>query len=45
MRRWRKLDKEELHNLYSWTRIMRIINSRRMIWAGNVARMEERLLV
>jgi hypothetical protein len=37
---WRKLHNEELHNLYSSSRIIRIIMSRRMRWAGHVARME-----
>jgi hypothetical protein len=35
---WRKLHNEELHNLYSSTSIIRIIKSRRMRWAGHVAR-------
>jgi hypothetical protein len=35
---WRKLYNEELHNLYSSQTIMRIIKSRRMRWAGHVAR-------
>jgi hypothetical protein len=39
---WRKLYNEELHNLYSSPRIIRIINSRRMRWAGEVARMGEK---
>jgi hypothetical protein len=38
---WRKLYNEELHNLYSSPTIIRIIKSRRMRWAGNVARMGE----
>jgi hypothetical protein len=29
---WRKLQNEELHNLYSSTNIIRIIKSRRMKW-------------
>jgi hypothetical protein len=37
---WRKLHTEELHNLYSPS-IIRMIKSRRMRWAGNVARMGE----
>jgi hypothetical protein len=42
---WRKLHSEELHNLYSSPDIIRQIKSRRMRWAGNVARMgEERKL-
>jgi hypothetical protein len=35
---WRKLHNEELH-LYSSPSIIRIIKSRRMRWAGHVARM------
>jgi hypothetical protein len=36
---WRKLHNEELHNLYSSPSIIRMIKSRRMTWAGHVARM------
>jgi hypothetical protein len=36
---WRKLHTEELHNLYSSPSITRVIKSRRMRWAGHVARM------
>jgi hypothetical protein len=39
---WRKLPKEELHDLYSSPSIIRIIKSRRMRLAGHVARMEEK---
>jgi hypothetical protein len=39
---WRKLPNEELHNLYSSPSIIRIIKSRRMRWAGHVARMGEK---
>jgi hypothetical protein len=35
---WRKLHNEELHNLYFPPSIIRIIKSRRMRWAGHVAR-------
>jgi hypothetical protein len=35
---WRKLHNEELHNLYSSPSIISIIKSRRMRWAGRVAR-------
>jgi hypothetical protein len=35
---WRKLHNEELHNLYSSRSIIRMIRSRRMRWAGHVAR-------
>jgi hypothetical protein len=39
---WRKLHNEELHNLYSWPSIIRIIKSRRMRWAGHVHEWERR---
>jgi hypothetical protein len=39
---WRKLHNEELHNLYSFPSIIRIIKSKRMMWAGHVARMGEK---
>ena len=39
---WRKLHNEELSDLYSLPNIVRIIKSRRMRWAGRVARMGER---
>jgi hypothetical protein len=35
---WRKLDNDELHNLYSSYNIVRVIKSRRMRWAEHVAR-------
>jgi hypothetical protein len=38
---WRKLHNEELHNLYSSPDIIRQVTSRRMGWAGHVARMGE----
>jgi hypothetical protein len=38
---WRKLHNEELHNFYSSPNISRLIKSRRMGWAGHVARMVE----
>jgi hypothetical protein len=38
---WRKLHNDELHSLYSSQNIVRIIKSRRMRWAGHVARMGE----
>jgi hypothetical protein len=37
--RWRKLHNKELRDLYSSPSIIRIIKSRRMRWAGHVARM------
>jgi hypothetical protein len=39
---WRKLHNEELHNLYSSPSIIRNIKSRKMRWAGHVARMGRR---
>jgi hypothetical protein len=39
---WRKLHNEELHNLYRSPSIIRIIKSRRIRWAGHVARMGEK---
>jgi hypothetical protein len=39
---WRKLHYEELHNLYSSPIIIRMMKSRTMLWAGHVARMEEK---
>jgi hypothetical protein len=39
---WRKLYNEELRDLYSSPSIIRIIKSRRMRWAGHVARMGEK---
>jgi hypothetical protein len=38
---WRKLHNDELHNLHSSPNIVRVIKSRRMRWAGHVARMGE----
>jgi hypothetical protein len=35
---WRKLHNDEFHNLYSSPNIARVIKSRRMRWAGHVAR-------
>jgi hypothetical protein len=39
---WRKLHNKELHDLYYSPSIIRIIKSRRMRWAGHVARMGRR---
>jgi hypothetical protein len=36
---WRRLHNEEFHNLYCSPSIIRIIRSRKMRWAGYVARM------
>jgi hypothetical protein len=38
---WRKLHNEELHNLYSSPDIIKQVKSRRMRWAGHVARIGE----
>jgi hypothetical protein len=39
---WRKLPNEELNGQYSSSNIFRVIQLRRMRWAGYVARMGER---
>jgi hypothetical protein len=39
---WRKLHNEELHDFYPSPSIIRIIKSRRMRWAGHVARTGEK---
>jgi hypothetical protein len=39
---WRKLHNEELRDFYSSPSIIRIIKSRRMRWAGHVARIGEK---
>ena len=36
-----RLHDEELHNLYRPPNLFRVIKSRRLRWAGHVARMEE----
>ena len=41
-REWRKLYNEERNDVYSSHNIFRMIKSRRMRWAGLVARMGER---
>jgi hypothetical protein len=38
-REWRRLHNEELNGMYSSPNIIRVIKSRRMRWAGHVARM------
>jgi hypothetical protein len=41
MGEWRKLHNKDLHNLYSSPDIIRQIKSRKMRWAGHMARMGE----
>ena len=38
---WRKLHNEEVRDLYSSPNIVQVVKSRRMRWAGHVARMGE----
>jgi hypothetical protein len=38
---WRKLHNDELNDVYSLPNIVRVVKSRRMRWAGHVARMGE----
>jgi hypothetical protein len=38
---WRKLHNDGLHNLYSSSNIVKVIKSRRMRWAGHMARVGE----
>jgi hypothetical protein len=39
---WRRLHNKELYAMYSSPNIIRMIKSRRLRWAGHVARMGER---
>jgi acyl-coenzyme A synthetase/AMP-(fatty) acid ligase len=39
---WRKLNNEELHNLYCSPSVIRMIKSRRMKWTRHVAHMREK---
>jgi hypothetical protein len=41
-REWRRIHNEELYALYSSPNIIRVTKSRRLRWAGHVARMGER---
>ena len=41
---WRRLHNEELHSLYRSPNIVRVIKSRRLRWAGHVARIEESMV-
>ena len=38
---WRRLHNEELHSLYRSPNIVRVIKSRRLRWAGDIARKEK----
>ena len=38
---WKKLHNEELSDLYALPNIVRVVKSKRMRWAGHVARMGE----
>jgi hypothetical protein len=40
--KWRRLHNEELYALYSSTNIIRLIELRKLRWAGHVAYMEQR---
>jgi len=42
VRQWRKLNNEELNDLYSSPNIVWVKKSRRMKWSGHVAHMGER---
>jgi hypothetical protein len=39
---WRKLHNDELNDLHPLPNIVRVVKSRRMRWAGHVARMGRR---
>jgi transcription elongation factor len=40
---WRRLQNEELHNLYNSLNIIRVIKSKRMRWAGHVVRIGDEM--
>jgi hypothetical protein len=40
--KWRRMHNKELYALYSSPNIIRVIKSRRLRWAGHMARMGER---
>ena len=42
---WRRLHNEELNDFYSSPNILRVIKSRRIRWAGHVARVDEETVV
>jgi hypothetical protein len=39
---WKRLQNEELHNLYASPNIVRVTKLRKMGWARNVARLREK---
>ena len=41
LREWRRFHNEDLHSLYRSPNIVMAIKSRKLRWAGHVARMEE----
>jgi hypothetical protein len=41
---WGRLHNEDLNDLYSLPNIVRVVKSRRMRWAGHVARMGRRVV-
>ena len=40
-REWKRFHNEELHGLYRSPKIVKVIKSRRLRWAGHIIRMEE----